>query len=114
MAYDNKLRGALFVNDKKEKDSHPDYRGSVETEDGSQYWVSAWVKTPASGGEDYLSLALTPKDEAPRSSPRNTATSSDAKSFLQRNQNKADAHKPSAPQRAPKSDFDSFDDDIPF
>jgi hypothetical protein len=34
--YDNEKRGALFKNDRKEKDNHPDYKGSI-TIDGRKY-----------------------------------------------------------------------------
>ena len=113
--YDNNNRGALFVNDRKEKDTHPDYRGSIEA-DGVEYWVSCWIKEPRGGGKKYLSLALTPKDEQASSSPRRAAPSSDASDFLNQVQGKADKHRSAAPQmpNQPKPDFDSFDDDIPF
>lgn len=110
--YDNNNRGALFVNDRKEKDTHPDYRGSIEA-DGVEYWVSAWIKEPRGGGKKYISLALTPKEEAPSPSPRRQSTNKDAADFLA-------AHKagnqpaPRRPNQPPKPDFDSFDDDIPF
>ena len=55
--------GALFENDNKETDSHPDLRGSLTTDDGTKYWVSGWWNTPKNGGNDYLSLKLTPADE---------------------------------------------------
>ena len=55
--------GALFENDNKETDSHPDWRGSLTTDDGTKYWVSGWINTPKSGGADYISLKLTPQDE---------------------------------------------------
>lgn len=118
MAYDNKLKGALFENDRKEKDTHPDYRGSLETEDGTQYWVSAWIKQPQDQSKPpFLSLALTLKDgQQSSNTPRQQAPRSDASDFLARNRAKADAHKaPQAPRQPQKAqDFDSFDDDIPF
>lgn len=55
--------GAIFVNNRKEKSSHPDYTGSVRIK-GVDYWVSAWVKPPSGRAtEDYLSLAFTEKEE---------------------------------------------------
>ena len=42
MAYDNNRTGALFKNDKKESEKHPDYKGSCEI-DGVEYWVSYWL-----------------------------------------------------------------------
>jgi hypothetical protein len=38
--------GALFRNDKRTKDSHPNYKGDV-TIDGMKYWVSGWIKQGA-------------------------------------------------------------------
>lgn len=63
--YDNNMRGVLFKNDRKESDSHPDYKGSADV-DGVEYWLSAWIKTGAKG--KFMSLAFTEKD-APRNPP---------------------------------------------
>lgn len=117
--YDNTLRGALFVNDDKRSPNHPDYKGSIETEDGQQYWCSAWIKEIKSGanaGNKFLSLALTPKDNnaaTTRSVPKQA--DSGAAAFLEANRNKIDAHRPaSRPARPPAADYDSFDEEIPF
>ena len=61
--YDNTNSGALFKNDKKEKDSHPDYRGSINV-DGTEYWISAWIKEGKSG--KFMSLSVQPKEDKPR------------------------------------------------
>ena len=52
--------GALFKNDRKETDNHPDYRGNA-TVDGVDYWMSAWVNKPE-GKQAYMSVAFTPKE----------------------------------------------------
>jgi hypothetical protein len=54
--------GALFKNDKKEKPSHPDYRGDA-TIKGRKFWVSAWIKTSEKTGQKYMSLAFREAEE---------------------------------------------------
>jgi uncharacterized protein (DUF736 family) len=60
MSYDNNLSGALFKNDKKETEKHPDYKGSCEI-DGTEYWVSSWLNE-SKNGRKYLSLKFSPKE----------------------------------------------------
>lgn len=113
--HDNTLRGALFVNERKQQPNHPDYKGSLADADGREYWVSAWIKTPRNGGEDFISLALTPKDENQPSRAQPAQADSGARAFLQRNQEKINAHRPAQPPSQPTTpDYDSFDEDIPF
>ena len=59
--YDNTNSGALFKNDKKVTEKHPDYKGNVNA-DGTDYWLSAWLKTDKNGNK-YMSLSLQPKNE---------------------------------------------------
>lgn len=66
MAYDNTNSGALFKNDRKEKESHPGYTGTVNIE-GKEYWISAWVKDGAKG--KFFSLAFKPKDGQRQQAP---------------------------------------------
>lgn len=69
MAYDNTNSGALFKNDRRSKDTHPNLRGSINVE-GVEYWVSAWTREVKGGprqGEKMISLALTKKDDQPAS-----------------------------------------------
>ncbi len=63
MAYDNNLTGVLFKNDRKEKETHPDYKGSCEV-GGTEYWIAGWIKDGNKG--KFMSLKLTAKDEAPK------------------------------------------------
>ena len=71
MSYDNTNSGMLARNDKKEKDTHPDFKGSINV-DGKEYWLSAWTKEGKPGGKmegrKYFSLSVSPKD-APVSAP---------------------------------------------
>jgi len=59
--FDETDRGALFKNNKKTSDRHPDYNGSVNAA-GVEYWISAWINTARSGLK-YMKLALTAKEE---------------------------------------------------
>lgn len=61
------LTGSIFKNDRKAKDSHPDYTGSVIIH-GQEFWLSGWRKT-SRNDEPYISLALKPKLEAEKSKP---------------------------------------------
>jgi hypothetical protein len=63
--YDNSNSGALFKNEKKENDKHPDYKGQAEV-NGEEYWLSGWINKITRGereGEKMLKLAFTPKEE---------------------------------------------------
>ena len=60
--YDDTNRGALFKNNNKETDRHPDYKGSINV-NGTEYWLSAWMKTSAKGTR-YMSLSVTEKEVA--------------------------------------------------
>jgi len=88
--YDNNLRGVLFKNDRKEKDTHPDYKGQCEV-DGEEFWISSWIKEGAKG--KYMTLSFTAKDQ-PKNPP---------------------AREPQRQSRQEqRGGFDSMDDDIPF
>lgn len=88
--YDNTNSGMLAKNDRKEKDTHPDYRGVINV-DGVDYWLSAWIKVGRDGskmqGQKYFSLSVKAKDEQQA--------------------------KP-APKGSQGSGFDDIDSDLPF
>ena len=63
MAYEQRDNsGTLGKNKRKEKDSHPDHRGSCII-GGVEYWISAWIKENNSTHEKFFSLAFQEKDE---------------------------------------------------
>jgi len=95
MSYDNTNRGQLWGNDKKEKDTHPDFKGSINVE-GKEYWLSAWKRKPdANPKAPALSFSIQSKDEA-----------------YQKAENAVNA--PQAPEVPYNQGGGSFDDDIPF
>ncbi len=65
--YDNTNKGALFKNQKKESDNHPDYNGSINI-DGVEYWQSAWIKEGKSG--KFFSQSFKRKDEQSKPTPK--------------------------------------------
>ncbi len=62
MAYEQRDNsGALFRNDRKEKDTHPDYQGNALI-GGVEYYISAWLKDGKKG--KFFSFSFKPKDES--------------------------------------------------
>ena len=51
--------GSFFDNDRKEKETHPDFNGSAMI-DGVQYWVSVWRKDGRGG--TFYSMSFKPKE----------------------------------------------------
>lgn len=98
--YDNNNRGSIWKNEKKDKDTHPDFTGSLNV-DGVEYWVSAWKrKDGASPKAPALSFSIKPKDEQPQ---RQAPTTQRAQ---------ATARKPDPISSGRINDMD--DDSIPF
>ena len=64
MQYDNSNRGAIFKNEDKQQDNHPDYKGSLNV-NGVDLWVSGWLKTSEKTGKKFMSLSVKPKNAAP-------------------------------------------------
>jgi hypothetical protein len=95
MAYEQRDNsGSIFVNDRKEKDTHPDRTGTAMI-GGVMYYVSGWIKQGSKG--PFLSLAFKLKEDQPARE--------------QRTQPKA------APRRTDPTSTgrnDDMDDSIPF
>ena len=63
MAYEPKdMSGSLFKNDRKEKDTHADYRGSALI-GGVDHWMDAWINEDRNGNK-YMAVKFKPKDGA--------------------------------------------------
>lgn len=69
MTQDNTNRGAIWKNQKKERDTHPDFTGELDV-DGRKYWVSAWKRREdASPKAPALSFSIKPKEDQPQREP---------------------------------------------
>jgi hypothetical protein len=91
--YDNTNRGALFKNDRKEHENHPDLSGQLNI-DGKEYWLSGWTKRNDDGSFKVLSLSIKPKEQNRRQS--------------------VGSNPQMAPAQSPPTGPDFQDDDIPF
>src|SRR5262245_18594540 len=63
--------GSVWVNDRKEQDTHPDRTGSAKI-DGVDYWVNGWLRK-TNDGKPYLSLSFKPKQDKPAANNRSRA-----------------------------------------
>jgi len=111
--YDNNNQGALFKNDDKETDNHPDYKGTIQV-NGADYWISAWLKTSAKGVK-YMSLSVTPKERKDVSSTVPATQGRQQASNAPRTQQRAPQANPGHAGRMPPDNFDDFEDSgVPF
>lgn len=66
MTYDNTNTGMLARNERKDKETHPDFTGTINV-DGVEFWLSGWTREGKPGskmeGKRYFSLAVKPKEE---------------------------------------------------
>jgi len=62
--YDRTNSGALFKNDRKERETHADYKGHINVA-GQEYWLSAWLKKDRNG-RTFMSLSVQPKEGGPK------------------------------------------------
>jgi len=61
MEYDNTNKGALFINDKKDKDNPDDRKPNMTGKlnvDGAEFYISAWKKVGKNSGKTFLSLSI--------------------------------------------------------
>ncbi|HSH42966.1 MAG TPA: hypothetical protein VK973_12650 [Arenicellales bacterium] len=61
MSYDKTNSGILSRNDRKEKDTHPDFAGQLNVE-GVDYWLNGWVKERKDGSGKFFSLSVKRKE----------------------------------------------------
>jgi hypothetical protein len=98
MNYDNTNTGMLSRNDRKEKDTHPDFKGSINVA-GVDYWLSGWTKEGKPGGKmegkKFFSLSVQAKEQKYQATQEPQRT---------------------APAKATPagSGFDDLDGDVPF
>jgi hypothetical protein len=59
--YDNTNRWVLFKNERKDKDTSPDYTGTLNV-DGVEYFLDAWLKDGKNGGK-FFSGRIKRKDK---------------------------------------------------
>jgi hypothetical protein len=61
MAYEQRNNsGILFKNERRDRDTSPDYRGTITIE-GVQFWMSAWIREGKKGKFLKLSVQLKEK-----------------------------------------------------
>lgn len=67
MSYDNTNRGALFKNNRKETEKHPDYTGTLDV-NGTEHYLSAWIKE-SKNGTKFMSVSLGKAKEQKQEKP---------------------------------------------
>lgn len=106
--YDNTNRGVLFPNDRKQKSSHPDFKGdaTIKTLDGEliEVWVSGWEKEGRKG--PFLSLSFQLKEDKEEQEERPAKRSS---LF-----GKKAVEEDDAPPAKKKTAQEELDDEVPF
>jgi len=98
--FDPTNRGIIGKNERKEKDTHPDIKGSINVE-GVEFWLDGWMKEKNDGSGKFYSLSVKRKEaqQAPQRAPE--------PAFRKPSQDAA-----SARQLPPQSDYQ--DETIPF
>lgn len=79
--YDNRNRGSIWKNEKKETEKHPDFTGSQNVccpkcGEATDFWVSAWRRREgAAERAPALTFSVKPKDGKPAQSGLDNAQS---------------------------------------
>ncbi len=77
MNFSNTNRGKIWPNERKEKDTHPDFRGSLNVK-GEEFWISAWKqKGGANPKAPSFSVSVQPKDETMKQQPKDYVVRTD-------------------------------------
>lgn len=101
--YDNTNSGVLYINDRRTKPTHANFKGNctIRTPDGElvEYWVSGWEKNGKKGPFVSLSFELKKKDEETVSATQSSFLSGRAKA------------EPAKPSTTIQEDLS---DDLPF
>lgn len=91
--YDNTNRWVLFKNDRKDRETSPDYTGTLNV-DGVEYFLNAWLKDGKNG--KFFSGSIKRKDNQ-----------------MANLRDELNAKSPQAQARRPSA-ADDIDDNIPF
>lgn len=70
--FDKTNTGILSRNERREKDTHPEYTGQINV-GGVDYWLSAWVKERKDGTGKFFSLSVKAKEAKPAPQPQRQA-----------------------------------------
>ena len=84
--------GALFRNNRKTSEKHPDWSGNIVTPNGEEFTLSVWMRT-SSKGTEYMSVAVAEPYKKPEST---------------------NGSKPISKPMVNSSDLGQKDDDLPF
>lgn len=58
MNYSNENKGVLYINERKEKETQPDFKGSINV-NGIDFWISGWKRKTEKG--QLISMVIDPK-----------------------------------------------------
>jgi len=69
---------AVWKNDRKESETHPDLKGQAKNEAGDEFWVSLWKRSEdANPNAPVLKGYLTPKNDKPAKPAKSNKTEED-------------------------------------